>query len=392
MNPAGAVIQAIIAIYQTITFLIDKIKQIAQVGAAIIDSIAAIANGVITAAANKVEQTLAGMLTLAVNFLAKFAGLGKISDAIINIINKIRAPIDTAMDKVVEWIVSKGKAFLKKIIGGKDTEDSKDVKSKVKADIKSSIKGKVEDTASINSKLQGIFGKYKGEGLKYIKVSRVGETAKFVIHIAASPEEQGGEFTLDPPTVEYKDLVPQSREDTVITWIIAKFNEMTLGRIENTPGGNHAEENLVAVLRSSWDNLPHKKEGKDTLQVDINNSPCGESTGHNCSSVLHNFAGEKNLILRLRILSFYSGQSYKHTGGKSSKGEQKTPGSLEGLAEMLSNPDISIDILSVDDLREHGFDPDVLTPSQKKTLTERIDRRANRLKKKIEEAENSDQQ
>ncbi|MEZ4778648.1 MAG: DUF4157 domain-containing protein [Flavobacteriaceae bacterium] len=128
LNPAGAVIQAIIAIYQTITFLIDKIKQIAQVGAAIIDSIAAIANGVITAAANKVEQTLAGMLTLAVNFLAKFAGLGKISDAIINIINKIRAPIDTAMDKVVEWIVSKGKAVLKKLLGkGDKDEKEKDI-------------------------------------------------------------------------------------------------------------------------------------------------------------------------------------------------------------------------------------------------------------------------
>ncbi|MCB0458288.1 MAG: hypothetical protein KDC91_11140, partial [Flavobacteriaceae bacterium] len=123
LNPAGAVIQAIIAIYQTITFLIDKIQQIARVGAAIIDSIAAIANGVITAAANKVEQTLAGMLTLAVNFLAKFAGLGKISDAIINIVNKIRAPIDTAMDKIVEWIVAKGKSFLKKIVGAGTPEN-----------------------------------------------------------------------------------------------------------------------------------------------------------------------------------------------------------------------------------------------------------------------------
>jgi len=112
LNPAGAVIQAIIAIYQTITFLIDKIKEIAQVGMAVIDSISAIANGVLTEAANKVEKTLAGMLTLAVNFLAKFAGLGKISDAIINIIKKIRQPVDTAMDKVVEWLVNTVKSFL----------------------------------------------------------------------------------------------------------------------------------------------------------------------------------------------------------------------------------------------------------------------------------------
>lgn len=112
LNPAGAVIQAIITIYDTITFLIEKIKQIAQVGMAVIDSISAIAAGVLTQAADKVEQTLAGMLTLAINFLAKFAGLGKISEAIIRIIQKIREPIDKAMDKVVGWIVSTAKNFL----------------------------------------------------------------------------------------------------------------------------------------------------------------------------------------------------------------------------------------------------------------------------------------
>src|SRR5207249_2746088 len=71
-----------------------------------IDSISAIARGVITDAANKVESTLAGLLTLAISFLARLVGLGKVSDAVINIINKIRAPIDKALDKVVEWIVN----------------------------------------------------------------------------------------------------------------------------------------------------------------------------------------------------------------------------------------------------------------------------------------------
>lgn len=109
LTPAGAVIQAIIAIYNTIMFFIERLKQIAQVAAAFIDSISAIAGGVIAAAANRVEQTLAGLLTLAISFLARFAGLGKVSDAIINIINKLRAPIDKALDKVVEWIVGMAK-------------------------------------------------------------------------------------------------------------------------------------------------------------------------------------------------------------------------------------------------------------------------------------------
>ncbi|WP_108808034.1 eCIS core domain-containing protein [Aquimarina spinulae] len=120
LNPAGAVIQAIIAIYDTVTFLIEKLQKIARVAAAIIDSLAAIANGVITQAAAKVESTLAGMLTLAINFLAKFTGLDKVSEKIIEIVEKIREPIDTAMTNVVTWVVTTAKNFLKKILGGGD--------------------------------------------------------------------------------------------------------------------------------------------------------------------------------------------------------------------------------------------------------------------------------
>ena len=55
-EPGGAFIQAIIAIYDTIMLFIEKLTQIAQVVAAFIDSIVAIASGAIGAAANKVER------------------------------------------------------------------------------------------------------------------------------------------------------------------------------------------------------------------------------------------------------------------------------------------------------------------------------------------------
>jgi len=114
LNPAGAVIEAIISIYTTITFLIEKIKQIARVGAAIIDSISAIANGVLGAAIKKVEKTLAGMLTLAINFLAKYAGLDKIANVILKIVRKLQSKVDEGIDFVIGWIIEKAKAFLKR--------------------------------------------------------------------------------------------------------------------------------------------------------------------------------------------------------------------------------------------------------------------------------------
>lgn len=106
LNPAGAFIQAIIATYNTIMFFVERLRQIAQVAMSLIDSISAIAGGVLGTAANRVEQTMAGLLTLVISFLARIAGLGRVSDAVTNIINRVRAPIDRALDRVVDWIVN----------------------------------------------------------------------------------------------------------------------------------------------------------------------------------------------------------------------------------------------------------------------------------------------
>ncbi|WP_156256843.1 eCIS core domain-containing protein [Sandarakinorhabdus oryzae] len=109
LSPAGAFIQALIAIYNTIMFFVERLRQIAAVAASFIDSIAAIANGTLGPAAARVERTLAGLLVLVVSFLARIAGLGKVSDAINNLIKKIRAPIEKALDKVIAWVVAQAR-------------------------------------------------------------------------------------------------------------------------------------------------------------------------------------------------------------------------------------------------------------------------------------------
>lgn len=118
LSPAGAVIQAIIAIYNTVMFFVERLRQIAAVAASFIDSLATIAAGNIGPAANRVEQTMAGLLTLVISFLARIAGLGKVSDAVVKVVNKVRAPIDKGLDKVVDWIVTQAKKLGKLIAGG----------------------------------------------------------------------------------------------------------------------------------------------------------------------------------------------------------------------------------------------------------------------------------
>jgi hypothetical protein len=117
LNPAGAVIQAIIAIYNTVTFFVEKIRQIGEVVASFIDSISAIAAGQIDGAAKRVEQTMADTLTVVIAFLAKFAGLGGIPDKLVGIVKKIRQPIDKGLDKIVDWL---GKMLSKLVAAAKE--------------------------------------------------------------------------------------------------------------------------------------------------------------------------------------------------------------------------------------------------------------------------------
>jgi len=113
LNPAGAVVQAIMAIWNTVSFFIEKIQQIGAVVASFIDSISAIASGQVENAAKTVEKTMANTLVVVIGFLAKFAGLGGIPAKLVAIVKKIRAPIDKALDKIVAWL---GK-MLDKLVG-----------------------------------------------------------------------------------------------------------------------------------------------------------------------------------------------------------------------------------------------------------------------------------
>ena len=109
LTPVGGLIRAIMAIYDTIMFFVERLRQIAAVAASFIDAIATIAAGNIDPAANRVETTMAGLLTLVISFLARIARLGRVSDAVTNLIARIRAPINVALDRVVDWIVTQAR-------------------------------------------------------------------------------------------------------------------------------------------------------------------------------------------------------------------------------------------------------------------------------------------
>jgi hypothetical protein len=111
LNPAGAVVQAIIAIYNTVMFFVERYQQIVAFAEAVFDSIAAIASGVLGKAAAAVEGAMSRTLPVIISFLARLIGLGGIAKKIQEIIQKIRKPVDRALDKVIGWIINKGRAL-----------------------------------------------------------------------------------------------------------------------------------------------------------------------------------------------------------------------------------------------------------------------------------------
>ncbi len=112
-NPAGAIIQAILMIYDVVVFIIDKAQQILEFVEAVVNSIYSIATGAIGGAANWIEKSLANMIPILIGFLASLIGLGGISDKIKEFIKKVQAKVDKAIDKAIAKVV----ALVKKLFG-----------------------------------------------------------------------------------------------------------------------------------------------------------------------------------------------------------------------------------------------------------------------------------
>jgi hypothetical protein len=128
LSPVGAFVQAIIGIYNTVMFFVERLKQIASVAAAFIDSIAAIAAGSLGPAAARVESVLGGILTMVISFLARLVGLGDVSEFVVDKIKALQERVAQALETGVNFIVGKAKAFIAglvaKVTGKEDKDDA----------------------------------------------------------------------------------------------------------------------------------------------------------------------------------------------------------------------------------------------------------------------------
>ena len=181
LNPAGAIVQAIIAIYNTVMFFVENWQRIVEFVDGVFNSIGNIAKGQISAASQKVEQVLAMTIPIILNFLARLIGLGNIGKTITGIIKKVRKPIDKVVDAVIDKVVG----FAKKVVS-KGKAGAKALKEKGLAVIqwwKARKKFKDKSGASHTLYFQG-----QGASAKLVIASTPTEIDKYLNTVTGDPK------------------------------------------------------------------------------------------------------------------------------------------------------------------------------------------------------------
>jgi hypothetical protein len=259
--PGAGFVSAIISIYDTIMVFVQKLAKIAAVVKSFVDSIVSIANGVIGAAAARVESTLAGLLSLAISFLAGFIGLGNVAAKINGLIAQVRGKVDKAIDTAVNWIVAKAKALFARLFGKKDKKDDRTDAQKA-ADLASGLNEAGALLAKHETALEDLPGalakirnRYKldaldlvtqslGEGKENVRahgaINPVGDTP-FIVFVHGMPrvdlEFNSGEYDKDEYSRQIKDQETGLRSMKVAQWRANR--DAFLARAASSESGRH---------------------------------------------------------------------------------------------------------------------------------------------------------
>ena len=119
LNPAGAILQAIEAIYRIIKWVFDNAAQIFTLVETVVNGAAELVSGNIAGMANAVEGALARIIPPVIDFLAGFLGFGDLPDRIADVIKGFQGQVERVMDRVIGWLASQGRRLLAAVgVGG----------------------------------------------------------------------------------------------------------------------------------------------------------------------------------------------------------------------------------------------------------------------------------
>ncbi len=114
LDPTGimAVVNSAIALFNAIQSAIEYFREMLEIVAGYVDTLAAVAAGNVAPGAQMLEQGLANAVPIAIGFLAQQVGLGNIPEKVVEIIGRLREPVDRALDWLIAGALRLGRAAL----------------------------------------------------------------------------------------------------------------------------------------------------------------------------------------------------------------------------------------------------------------------------------------
>lgn len=281
--PGGGFVQAALAIYKIVVFIVERAAQIAEFISSIVDSVADIVSGAIGAAARRIEQALIQALALIIDLLARLVGLSGIAETIKSIIKKVKDPINKAINFVIAKVVQTVKKLFGKGQGvdkNKETSESKDIKAKIGND----LSGKqVADRKQERDLLNAIYIKYKPKGLKSIKFLKKPKQDVLEAIVSASLAEKVASLTIDDATkllTIARNLSPYAKGTTI--YVFYDDGKQFGGVVKNTKKFGHAETRfknyvlprLLSKIKKDRKKLKTPLDEPVPVTLEINRTPC----------------------------------------------------------------------------------------------------------------------
>lgn len=120
-NPVGALLNAIMTVWNVYTFLRDEIQRIWGIVTTVVNTIASIAAGDTQPSKDGIEQALAGLIPVAISFLANLLGISGITERVREIIEGIQDTVHGAIRSLIQRV--------KGMFSGGDEEEQADAAS-----------------------------------------------------------------------------------------------------------------------------------------------------------------------------------------------------------------------------------------------------------------------
>jgi uncharacterized protein DUF4157/DNA/RNA non-specific endonuclease len=128
LNPAGAILAAIEAIYRVLKWIFTNAAKIFHLVEAVVNGMADVISGNIGGVAKTVEKALATLVAPVIDFLADYLGLGGLPGKVANAVKGLQAWVEGVMRSVIKWLVELGKKLMRALgLGGKEDEKDKKV-------------------------------------------------------------------------------------------------------------------------------------------------------------------------------------------------------------------------------------------------------------------------